>query len=89
MGKRNLNYVEAKEILVRVKNTTTGATAEVRPTPKLLGFLGFLQTPVKKQADEQAKEAAHQHDEMERIEALARKIAEMPDEEILAVKLTS
>ena len=87
MGKRNLNYLQAKEIVVRVKNTTTGAIAEIRPTPKLLDLLGFLQTQGKKQTDEQAKDATHQHDEMGRIEAVARKIADMPDGEIFTVRL--
>jgi len=36
LGKRTLTWVPAEAILVRVKNTKTGKTAELRPTPKLL-----------------------------------------------------
>jgi formylmethanofuran dehydrogenase subunit E len=88
LGKRNLHYIKANEIVIRLKNTSTGVTAEIRPTPKLLELLGFLQTPGTIQTDSQAKETAHQHDDMERIEALARKIADTPDEELFTVKLT-
>ena len=86
LGKRNLQYVDAKEIVVRVKNTTSGATAEIRPSARLLELLGLLQTQEKTQTDAEAKGAAHQHAEMQRIEAIARKIAEMPEEELFTVK---
>jgi formylmethanofuran dehydrogenase subunit E len=85
MGKRNLNYLAAKEIVLRVKNTQNGKTAEIRPSEKLLELLGFLQNREKISADQQAEKANHQHDEMERIEAAARKIAEMPDSELFSV----
>jgi formylmethanofuran dehydrogenase subunit E len=88
MGKRNLNYLEAKEIVIRVKNTTTGKTAEVRPTPKLQELLGFMQTQGKIQADQQGKGPTHQHDDMEQIETIARIIANMPDGEVFTIKLT-
>jgi formylmethanofuran dehydrogenase subunit E len=84
LGKRNLNYVEAKEIVVRVKNTTSGATVEVRPTRKLLEMLGILHN----QEKNQAKDTTHQHDEADRIETVAREIANMPDGEIFTVKAT-
>lgn len=86
MGKRNLNYVDAKELVVRVKNVTTGATAEIRPTPKLLELLNLLQTNNTIQADNKSKDATHQHDEMEKVEALARKIANLPGEEVFSIK---
>jgi formylmethanofuran dehydrogenase subunit E len=87
MGKRNLNYVEAKELVVRVKNATTGATAELRPTPKLLELLDLLRTENKIKTENKSKGIADHHQEMEKIEAIARKIAVMPDREIVIVKL--
>jgi formylmethanofuran dehydrogenase subunit E len=88
LGKRNMNYVEAKEIVVRVKNATTGATAEIRPTPKMLDLLGFSVNRERLQEDKRASETTHKHDEMERIESAARELANRPDGEILTVKLT-
>ena len=35
-GKRNIEWLKAESIVLRVKNTRTGRTAEVRPTPALL-----------------------------------------------------
>ena len=40
MGKRTLNWVESDQIVVRVKNTRTGKTAELRLTPALMELLG-------------------------------------------------
>jgi formylmethanofuran dehydrogenase subunit E len=87
LGKRNLQHLNAKEIVIRVKNTSTGKIAEVRPTAKLLEMLGMLQAQAKMQVEEKTKEAERQHAEMERIEAIARKIAELPEEELAAVTL--
>jgi hypothetical protein len=39
------------------------------------------------QVEEKSRDAEHQHAEMERIKAIARKIAEMPEEELLTVTL--
>ncbi len=85
LGKRNLQYVEAKEIVVRVKNTKSGKTGEIRASAKLLKLLGFLEAGGRIQAEEREEEADHQHVDMEHIEAAARKIAEMPDNELFSV----
>lgn len=78
MGKRTLNWVESDQIVVRVKNTRTGKTAELRPTPALMELLGAFKPQPK-------VEATHgpAHQDHERLEAIARKIAVMPPEELV------
>jgi hypothetical protein len=66
-----------------VKNTSSGKTIEVRPTEKLQEMLGLKEPAVKKTIEKDSEGKDHRHDEMERIESLARKIAELPDSEIL------
>ncbi len=83
LGKRNLQWVPAEKIdriVVRVENTRTGRVAEVRPTDKMVEFL-TLPKP------------ATEHDRPEKdhadrfVEALARKVAAAPQQEILSVTL--
>ena len=40
MGKRTINWVQADQIVVRLKNTRTGKAAELRPTPELMRCSG-------------------------------------------------
>ena len=42
-GKRTLNWVQADKLVVQVRNTQTGKTVELRPTPALLALLGLVQ----------------------------------------------
>jgi len=42
LGKRNLRWVDSDELVVRVRNLKTGAVAEVRPTERLLAWLGTV-----------------------------------------------
>jgi len=58
LGKRNLLLRRADPIVIRVKNTRTGARAEVRPTPKLLELLGSFKPHPK---SEGAKHTDHDH----------------------------
>jgi formylmethanofuran dehydrogenase subunit E len=88
LGKRNLACVEADHLLVRVRNTRTGDQVEIRPTPKLWQLLhSFKPKPKAEQV-----ESDHHHDEDshqdEIVEALARKIAAMPETELLTAKST-
>jgi formylmethanofuran dehydrogenase subunit E len=73
MGKRNLEWVKADAIAVHIKNTQTGKTATLRPTE---AFLALLKQPAGDK--KQGRESHHSDD-------LARKIATMPDKEILTV----
>ena len=40
LGKRNLRWTKADRLLVRVKNSQTGKTVEIRPSEELLNLLG-------------------------------------------------
>lgn len=82
MGKRTLNWVQADGILVRIKNTRTGKVAVVRPTPALVDLLGaFKSKPM--------AGAGHGpgHQDHERLEAIARRIAGMEEKEIASVTI--
>ena len=75
MGKRTLASVQAEHIVMRIRNTRTGKTADLRPTPALMQLLGSFKPQPK---------AGVRHSD-EQLEAIARKIAAMPDKEIAAV----
>lgn len=83
LGKRNLHWARnpTDDIVVRVRNTRTGARAEIRPTGRLLEILGTLKPRIK--AEEAAEPGEHADDHA--VEALARAIAALPDREILVV----
>ena len=76
MGKRSLNWVQADRIMVRIRNTRSGKTAELRPTPGLVQLLGSFKPQPK---------AGMQHAGDDQLEAIARKIAVMPDKDIALV----
>jgi len=84
LGKRNLSWEEADGIVVRVKNTETSRQAEIRPTAELLELLSSFKPRPK---SDHAKAADHdkRRDPDHVLEALARKIAAMPDQRILTV----
>ena len=79
LGKRTINWVQADQIVVRVKNTRTGKAAELRPTPELIALLGSL----KFQPKSSGGQGVGHGDEA--MEATARKIAAMPEKEIARV----
>jgi len=85
LGKRNLHWTSepTDDIVVRVKNTRTGAVAEIRPTERLLKILGTLKPRVK--TDDAAAGTDHDHAHQHTVEALARTIAGLPESEILVV----
>ena len=89
-GKRTLAWVQADQLLVRCKNSRTGATAEIRPTPALMELLGSFKSPPKaRNAGATAALAEHgpgQQDH-ERLEAIARKIAAMPEKDVASVTM--
>jgi formylmethanofuran dehydrogenase subunit E len=82
MGKRNLQWTEAKDLTVRIKNTHTGVAVEVRPTETLLKLLASL-PPASKEAA--AADHTDHAGEQNAVEALARKIAAMPEKEIMTI----
>jgi formylmethanofuran dehydrogenase subunit E len=83
-GKRNIESVKAETIVLRVKNIRNGRTAEVRPTPEMLKLATSFKPTPKVGADDDHKEGARQNAE---LEAIARKIARLPANEILTVTM--
>jgi formylmethanofuran dehydrogenase subunit E len=88
LGKRSINWVPADAILVRVKNTRSGKTVELRPTPQLLELLGSLKKAAKTTATAQ-EDHEHGGHAQSPVESLARKIAAMSDAELLVVRVTT
>jgi hypothetical protein len=91
MGKRTLNWVQAEQIVVRVRNTRTGKTAELRRTPALMGLLGSFKVGNVQRPGAQGVGAhgpgAHgpAQQDHEQLEAIARKIAGMPEKAVAVV----
>ena len=85
MGKRNLKWVKSDEIVVRVKNTRTGKVVEVRPTAVLMKLVTSFKPHPKAATAEGADDPQDASRAEESLEAIARKIARMPEKEILAV----
>lgn len=81
-GKRTLHWVQADQILVRIKNTRTGKIVEIRPTPALMDLL----VPFKSKPNAGAAHGPAQQDCL-RLEAIARKIAVMEENEAVEVKM--
>ena len=85
MGKRNLRWVSRDAVAVRVENTRTGRKVEVRPTEKLLELLSSFKPRLKVESAEHGDED-HDHDrQTQTLELIARRIAALPDREILTV----
>ena len=51
LGKRTLQWVQADRLTMRIKNTRTGKTAVLRPTPALLELLASFKPQPKAGAD--------------------------------------
>ena len=81
-GKRTLNWTQADNLVVRVKNTQTGKTAELRPTPALMDMLASFK--VQPKAVTRHGPGQQDHD---RLEATARKIVAMSASEIAHVTI--
>src|SRR5208337_4205936 len=82
MGKRTLAWVQADRIAMRVRNTRTGETAELRPTPALMELLGSFNAQSKAGAEHGPGQQDH-----ERLEAVARKIAAMGEKDLATVTM--
>jgi formylmethanofuran dehydrogenase subunit E len=85
LGKRNLQWTQADQIVVRVKNTRTGRTAELRPTPALLAIL----TGLAQQAEADGQDTERHEPFQEHLEAAARKIASLPEGEVVSIMMAS
>jgi formylmethanofuran dehydrogenase subunit E len=76
-GKQNLHSTNAEQTVLRIRNTRTGKTVEVRPTKKLVELLKKTIPP--------SQGGGRPHED--RLERTAREISAMPDEEILTTEL--
>ncbi len=83
-GKRNLQWVKAEEIIVRVRNTRTGKVAEVRPTSALMKLVTSFKPRPKAAATAQPPDEDHDHED-DALEDIARRIAQLPEQQILEV----
>ena len=87
LGKRNLHWVDAEEVLLRVRNTRTGREAEVRPAKELMRLLTpFKPRPKAEDTAERGGHRDHEHGE-DPLEKIARRIAALPQSEILSVNV--
>lgn len=86
LGKRSLHWTPANATRVRVKNTRTGKVAEVRPSSALLELLASMESSPKQG---NANDQDHRHDADSPVEAIARKIAAMPDSRIATVEMVT
>jgi formylmethanofuran dehydrogenase subunit E len=82
LGKRNLEWVKADKIVVHVKNTETGKTATLQPTNAFLALLAQPATDAKGDSESKKREQSRNH---QHSDELSRKIATMPENEILTV----
>ncbi len=99
LGKRNIHWEPAEELVVWVKNTRTGQTAEVRPTPSFWELLTAAKTksqPSGAAGPEETHHHDHAHglsgaeskqDQQDPVEAAARQIAVLPEAKILTVTI--
>ena len=81
LGKRTLQWVQADQLAVRFKNTRTGKAVVLRPTRTLLELLPLFTSQPKA---EPGPKAGHLADN-DHFEAVARKIAVMPQREIASI----
>jgi formylmethanofuran dehydrogenase subunit E len=87
LGKRNLKWIKADKVVVRLENTKTGKQVEVRPTPELMSLLTSFKP--KPKTAHSADDHHEGDDQKHLLEDIARRIAKMPEEKILQVKILS
>ena len=86
LGKRTIQAIEAKQLVVKVRSPRTKKAVEVRPSQKLMDMLTAPPPESAKQGgDPSAKEKAVETHKEEWVEQIARDIAMMPDEEMLTI----
>ena len=81
LGKRTLQWVQADQILVRVKNSQTGKTVELRPTPAMMDLLAVF----KSQPTAGAGHGPGAKADDEQLAVVARRIAVMPERDVAGV----
>jgi formylmethanofuran dehydrogenase subunit E len=82
LGKRNLKWIESDKIVVRVKNVRSNKSADIIPKESFLALL----PKASKTGDANDKKTQNSPaDDDHAYDDLARKIATMPEEEILII----
>jgi formylmethanofuran dehydrogenase subunit E len=77
-GKRNIRWNSQKKIVVQIKNTRSGEVVEIRPTAKLMALvMSFKPDSSAESRDDRT------------LEAIARKIAGLPDSQLLDLQRSS
>ena len=82
MGKRNLEWVDGKKIIVHVKNMETGKTATLQATD---AFLALLRQPPADAKGASEREKREHSRNSRHSDELSRKIAAMPEKDIVAI----
>ena len=89
LGKRNLKWVEAPRLAVRVKNVHTGKTVVVRPTSAMMEWIasakGSPLSPANPNRAAAAPNKEHETNDSHALDAIARRIAKAPESEILTI----
>ena len=82
LGKRNLQWIESEKIVIHGKNIRSGKSADLKPREQFLALLPQTQKTGKAEnKNAQNPQAADDH----MYDDLARKIAAMPEQEILVI----
>ena len=82
LGKRTLHWVQADRIAVRLKNTKTGKTTVLRPTPVLVSLLPSINArPKTADGGRPDRKADDGH-----LESVARKIASMRESDVFTTE---
>ncbi|HEY4758954.1 MAG TPA: formylmethanofuran dehydrogenase subunit E family protein [Thermoguttaceae bacterium] len=82
LGKRNLKWIENNQIIVHIKNTRSGKTAQLQPKDQ---FLALLPQPNSAPAQATQRNQKSQPGDDHQYDGLAREIAAMPEKEILEI----
>jgi len=89
LGKRNLKWVEAPRLVVRVKNVRTGKTVVIRPTTAMMEWIGSARgvplSPANPNRAAIAPSEEHGAKDSDNLDAIARRIAKASESEILAI----
>jgi len=89
LGKRNLKWVEAPRVAVRVRNVRTGKTVVIRPTTAMVEWIatakGVPLSPANLNRAASAPGEEHGAKDSDNLDAIARRIAKAPESEILVI----
>ncbi len=89
LGKRNLKWVEAPRLAVRVKNVRSGKTVAVRPTATMMEWIasakGVPMSPANPNRAGIRAEKEHGAKDSHALDAVARRIAKAEESEIVVI----